>query len=387
MTDTEFGFDPAYRRVDRRRLWRAVGILVAAVVALNLVGWAATTLTRERVDGPAGSSFVTTEPGLGAFHELLEGLDRPVERLRVPLDESSLDPATTLVVYLPDGTWVDDAYLQSLGRHVEEGGVLITTTGGPWFREFFEASAELSDPGGTFQPFLPLAETEGVGEVIAIGDGVFRTTGNGTPMLTNDAGRHLAVARQVGAGRVFAIADPSVLSNEAIAMADNAAFAVGLTGGRPVVFDEYVHGYGAGQGLDVLGSSFGLFIAVLSAGFLLWTWAVARRIGPPEQPARALPPRRGEFLDALGSSLARTSDDDDGFGSLRLHGLRLLNAAADRRGSGARATTLAGTAAGLTERELDALSVPISDTADALLVGTAVAKLERMSRRKDHSDE
>jgi hypothetical protein len=106
---------------------------------------------------------------------------------------------------------------------------------------------------------------------------------------------------------VIVLADASPLQNRGLAAQDNAAFALALsTPGEPVTFLETVHGYGAATGLGALpaGARWGL-LGLLLAG-LAFAWSHARRIGPPEDAERPLPPPRADYVDALAGSLART---------------------------------------------------------------------------------
>jgi hypothetical protein len=111
----------------------------------------------------------------------------------------------------------------------------------------------------------------------------------------------------VGSGQVVALADASILHNRHLDDADNAALAVSLVGqGRAVVFDEASHGYGAGA--SGLPGRWVRFLIAATLAVLVWMWTEAKRLGPPEDVARPLPPARREYVDALAVSLSRTRD-------------------------------------------------------------------------------
>lgn len=61
-----------------------------------------------------------------------------------------------------------------------------------------------------------------------------------------NADRNLVVDYPFGAGRIVVIADPYVVANGGISLADNAQAAVNILSSRsgPIVFDEYHHGFG-----------------------------------------------------------------------------------------------------------------------------------------------
>jgi hypothetical protein len=123
----------------------------------------------------------------------------------------------------------------------------------------------------------------------------------------------VALAGDVGRGRVVALADPSPLQNGALALDDDAAFGLAVTGdpGRPVLFAEGPHGYGRGEGLAALPRRWRLALAGLGLAAAVWLLARSRRLGPPEDEARRLPPPRSAYVDAVAATLARTGRPDE----------------------------------------------------------------------------
>lgn len=61
------------------------------------------------------------------------------------------------------------------------------------------------------------------------------------------ADRNLVVDVPYGSGQIVFVADPFIVANGGIAMADNAQFALNIAGDGLIVFDEYHHGFGAGN--------------------------------------------------------------------------------------------------------------------------------------------
>ena len=122
-----------------------------------------------------------------------------------------------------------------------------------------------------------------------------------TPLVVQSGGSTpiiLVAMRQMGSGWVYAIADPSLLSNEGINQADNAALVLNIvarvSGRRAVAFDEVHNGSLAGQ--DFLSaareSPWGWTIAYLAvAGFFFALWG-GRRFGPGSRSGHAPRPLR-----------------------------------------------------------------------------------------------
>jgi hypothetical protein len=281
---------------------------LALVVALNVVAAGARTLTGGRRGGPPSSSYATADEGLAAFAELLSADGRRVTRLRAPLDEARLDPNETLVLAEPDG--LDVAESDAVATFVASGGRLVAAgpRTGPVLRRLLGGDLAWSSAVvRRARPVLPLAEVAGITEVRAAGPGSWRDSAGGLPVLAGD-GRVLAVVADVDRGRVVALADPSPLQNRLLDEAGNAAFALAAAGDgqRPVRFAESVHGYGEAGGLGALPDRW-VFAALV--GFLAvvtWMWSRGRRLGPPDQPVRELPPPRRAYVDALAAALART---------------------------------------------------------------------------------
>jgi hypothetical protein len=179
----------------------------------------------------------------------------------------------------------------------------------------------------------------------------------------------------VGRGRIVVLADASPLQNRGLARADNAAFALALaTPGQTVTFLETVHGYGAATGLAALppGARWGL-LGLLLAG-LAFAWSHARRIGPPQDVERALPPPRADYVDALAASLARTGRPAEVARPLRA---AARDALARRAGLGPQPgdeeLRAAAARIGLGEAETAALLRAPEDLDGALAAGRALA--------------
>ena len=91
-----------------------------------------------------------------------------------------------------------------------------------------------------------------------------------------------------GGGEMELLADGSPIENARIDEADNAAFGLALAGaaGTPVVFAEGVHGYGESRGLGAIPGRWKVALFGLGVAAIVFAWAHARRLGPPDRPTR-----------------------------------------------------------------------------------------------------
>ncbi len=298
---------PTADRARAARLRVVAGSALLALLALSsfLPGGG------EQGGGSPASSYSNRAAGLSAWAELLLRFGRDVERLRGALAPADLDSGATVVVL--DAPGLTAAENGHLARFVQRGGHLVA--GGAGAGDMLDAV--LDDPpvmtgrgDETARPIGPpvAPELEGIGAVRAAGSGSWREPGGLEPILGGDNGRALAVAGDVGQGRVVALADPSPVHNALLAADDNAAFGLGIVGSphRRVLFAEGPHGYGQGEGLSALPRRWRLALAGLGLAAAVWLVARSRRLGPPEDEARPLPPPRWAYVDAVAGTLART---------------------------------------------------------------------------------
>jgi len=133
------------------------------------------------------------------------------------------------------------------------------------------------------------------------------------------------VARRVlGKGDVWLLSNPELFFNSRLERADNLALLVALSGvGRPVRFDEYVHGLRDSPGvLDLLrGWGFGpaLFLLVLATG--VWFWRGAVTLGLPSA-WRDLRTESVDLVHAVAQLYQRALRPQD---ALALHHARLVH--------------------------------------------------------------
>ena len=116
-------------------------------------------------------------------------------------------------------------------------------------------------------------------------------SGHGRSRTTGDAA--LLTADRVGRGEIFFLADASPLENAYLARADNAAFALGLAGDATAA--GRVRRRRARLRRDAAGSARSRRRGrsrsrVLAVAAVVLAWSRSRRFGPPDRPARELPP-------------------------------------------------------------------------------------------------
>jgi hypothetical protein len=275
---------------------------VPAVVALLVLagaGAAGLGLRYERGTGfPPGSTHRSDAKGLRALYLLLEETGHRPRRLT----RAEAPPGALLVMAEPPA-------VSSPGR---DGAIVKWISDGG---ELLLALPRVATSGASAEPPRPpLAERLG-----------FRTTAGpiwGGPMEDSPfyeldldeelAAQHFShwprdarvllggtagpvlVEFPLGTGRVLALADPGFLDNEGLARGDRLSLALALTAGRgrPVVFDEFVHGVAERAGLAYVLVRYGLLpTAFASLAFLaLLAW----RTGSPEAPAQ-----EGETAEAF----------------------------------------------------------------------------------------
>jgi Domain of unknown function (DUF4350) len=370
--------------VTRSRSWRhlhpgvrVVIVLVVVVVVVNVVLSLLDSSTRGADEtAPTSSSLSTGRDGLGAYGELLRRNDHATDAQRGDVTDTDLSPADTLVVLDPVGLDADED--RAIRRFVERGGRLVA--GGAGATGLL--AALFADPPVWSVAGVPRAEPvggapefAGLRTVRTAGDGSWSDPGATTPVLGDDE-RALATVADVGRGRVFALADPSPLQNRLLAAADNAGFGLAAAGeGRPVVFAEGAHGYGQASGLGAIPGRWQAALIGLTLAALLGVVAAGRRLGPPEDAARPLPPPRREYVDAVAVSLARTNRPVEALGPLQAAArARLARRAGLPPTASEPELRAAASRLGWTAAHTDALFAPPRTAGEVVAAGSALAR-------------
>ena len=375
---------PAGHRVRR-------GLIIAAVVivGLNVIGFVLDEISGAR-QGPPSSSYTTSPQGLAAYADLLAGAGHPILRLRAPLSDERPPAEATVVMLDPENVSFHEA--EALGEFVEAGGRLIA--GGSEFPGWLEEivlTRPTWSPGGEKSVHVAAAvpEVEGIETVRTKAGGYWSYPGSTLPIL-GTPGSTTVSAESVGRGRVVLLADSSILHNDLLDEADNAAFGLQAAGKstKPVVFVESVHGYLStpDAGLAAIPDRWLWTLGGLLLATVVYMWARGRRLGPPEEARRPLPPPRRDYVEALGGILARTRDTLTVGETLQ----RGLHRRLARRTGGATSDTdieRAAAAADLRGEDVRLLRERASTEEDLRILANAVATLERKHGKGPTNDD
>lgn len=369
------------------RLPRAarLGLVAAALLAVvELAGALVEPLGAGGDAGPAPSSVSSTAgDGLAAYAELLASAGHEVDVRAGGGGLAALGGDKTVVVAGGAPGAID---AEALAAFVERGGRLVVLGESPVLPAVAGRGVRWeSTPGGSARPAAAVAEVRGVRRVQSPGPGSWTETGPALPVLIGPR-RDAVVAAVVvsGRGRVVLVASASVLHNENLAAADNAAFGLNAAGGpeRGVVF--YEPGRAGGErGLAALPDRWKTALVALSAAVVLGLWSAGRRFGPPEAGARDLPPPRRVYVDALAATLAKTNDTDAALAPLRAAAMERLR---QRAGLGpnvdAAGLRRAAAERGLAADEEAALFGPVQSSEQAMALGRAMVRLGRIESKE-----
>lgn len=367
------------------RAARAGLAVLALVAAINVVAAMIDALSPSP-SGPASSSFATRSEGLAAWAELARRDGIEVRALRASPSKASLSGGGTVAVMDAGELTGDEA--RALRAFAERGGrVVAGGQPGRWTRTLLAAKdppAWEGDGPKTAKALAAAPESAGVKRVRTSGDGRWPRAGRAQRVLAGDAGTLLLVA-PAGRGRIALLADTSPLQNRLLGEADNAAFALALSGRGPLRFVESVHGYGPARGLAALPARFGWALIGLALAALAFMVARGRRLGPPEPERRDLPPPRRAYVDALAATMARGKAREEAVAPVRAEARRRL---ARRAGLGpdadAAAWHAAALAAGLEEDEARTLAGRVEDDEAVVATGRALAALAGSGARDPH---
>lgn len=365
---------PEGRRVRRILLW-----LLALIVVLNLVVWAASRISGGGgVTGPIGSSYVTTRSGTAALEGTLGRLDHPTQQLRVPLDEVALDSDGTLMIIDVGSAEYAPAELNAIDRFLRAGGRLVVAGRAALVERLIEDAPNWRAAGRS--------EAEVVGGFLGISlsdpvplgrFGSLETGPEDVPFLVADDGTVIGTARRVGEGTFLWLADSFPLHNEGLADPESAVTAVAMVDPFGAVgFDEYRHGYTDSGGVwSVIPSRWQMTLILAGIAAALALIGYGRRFGPPYDRQRRLPPGREAYLEAVTGMLVRSGDRQEALATIREEVRRRLEERAD--GESLRD---AAAAVGLGSAELEA--VIGDDDSDETLVAAdrALATLTRERR-------
>lgn len=288
---------------------RGLVVVIGFIATINLTLFGIKEITGGEPSGQSSSSYATAPDGVGAYAELLARNGHSVSRIRTAPSEQALDPTTTVVVLDPFEVSPEDG--RALRAFLKNGGKLVASEGfaSPWLKDVLDDPPAIGEnAAGTARPLLPDV-FPGVQRVRHAGQGAWDDAGETKAIFGGDD-YVLVTSAEVDSGSVVLLADTSPLTNKLLDQADNAAFGLALAGepGSTVQFLETIHGYGTSGGLGALPSQWRWSLAGLAAAALVYMVARGRRLGPPEEESRSLPPPRRAYVDALAATLVKTRD-------------------------------------------------------------------------------
>ena len=374
------GESPSSESRAGRRFAIVAIVVIGAIIAINVL---AQGLDRavggNQPSGVPGSSYGTQPTGLAAAASLFTHYGHPVVRQRGSLAAASLDPALTMFVIEPESLTRDDD--ATLLEFVSRGGRLVIGGSDPFYLRRLRDHPPEWDPSGS-ESYFEIAPELGARRVDAAGKGAWTSPGSGV-VLAHAGDAALVTSERVGRGEIFFLADASPIENDYLGRADNAAFALGLAGDstRTVGFAEGTHGYGEARGLGAIPTPWKVSLVILAAAAVVLAWSRSRRLGPPDRPARDLPPPRAEYVRALAVSLERARDPGTALAPLqqwaRLHIAQRTHLRSD---ASAEEIDRAAITLGFSEVERAAIWYPPTDDNTALALGRLVSRLSQDER-------
>lgn len=286
---------------DRRTLLGAAGLLLVVVlVTLTLAPSAA-----DRSEQP--TTYSTASKGAKAAWLFLRESGYRVERWQRPLRQLPASRAT-LVLAQPDGApGTED--LERLRAFIAGGGRVIVT--GPLGGSFVPGGAVLPRPWVTVPQRVPAVSMSAITRAapeIAIAPEAFWNPAAPATALYADGSGAVVTRYAYGQGEVIWWASASPLSNAGLGEPGNGEFllaCLGRPGERPVIWDEYLHGYGEAAGVGAGSLAFGWLAlqgALIAVAVLL---TFSRRSGPVLAPAADVRLSPLEFVQTLGGLYQR----------------------------------------------------------------------------------
>jgi hypothetical protein len=358
---------PEGRRI-RSNIGAGVASILAVMLALVIVSAFGSD---EAVDGPLGSSFVTTSLGTAGLYETLGELGAEVTRSRQPISGDTLAGVDTLLALEVGGMFYDPFERAAIRNAVESGLTLVTS--GPPNTDLIEAVT------GEVPEWIPItneqgSSTIGSATVVAPRFGVF-APGAGLPLVVS-GGQHSVIVFTVGEGRVVMFSDTASIANQGLGLADNAEFVVGQTGLGSLAFDEFRHGFteaGSTGLLEAAPESWSNTMRLLGVALVVALIAYGRRFGPPEPQGRTFVPSRRQLVDSVAASLRRTGSPLKATEPIRTLAKQEIRRRSMLGPDASDADLRSAAAALLSPEEVDAIFSPTADS--VLTADRALARL------------
>jgi hypothetical protein len=305
-----------------------IAVAVVAFGALAITWW----LSARQMEAQQGrfdtmSAYDASSGGYRAWYELLSREGVRVERfeLRPAFLDQSID------VYISAGDMLNEMAAQAYGKSfepmtdgdwdalakwVKAGGHFVWLTDGTPADQPRYMNVPLVDKLGPAADgavtVAPSPITQGVRSVSGTSKlrVPFGGSGSAAPLVADDTGG-VVMSYPLGKGTVTIVADESLFQNTRLAQADNARLAfdlatAGLTPHGSVAFDEWSHGFVAGDSWwAILPRPFQAALIVIAFALVLLTVGTALRFGPtarlPDESERT----SAEYLTSMALLLQR----------------------------------------------------------------------------------
>ncbi|MEW6283171.1 MAG: DUF4350 domain-containing protein, partial [Candidatus Eremiobacterota bacterium] len=224
--------------------------IVTVVVALTLVTLMLAEPPGQPVKDPLGrpSTFFTDDTGARAILLVLRKVLGPdaAQQHRAPLDSLGGDGPDTLIVAGPSRP-LEPTDEEALDQWLDGGGQLILATQDGWplseTEDSYLESYGVSQKAVTLSQFSQTLQPDGPSLWLR-----HAATWEGEcEVLFRSQEQVVAIEIPVGEGRIVALADPWILSNDSLKLGDNGLWIVRLVeewGDGRALFDEFHHGFG-----------------------------------------------------------------------------------------------------------------------------------------------
>jgi hypothetical protein len=301
-----FGRSPAWLKI----VFLCTLVFILAYGLISLEAWRT---------GAEGTGRPTTySPGsLGykALYLWLKDLGLPVHRWEKPLGE--LTPATTVLLIIQPEVGLDPGELNALDNWVRKGGTLIVSAMPPdLLMKHFGVRADRTSykdkkegPQKVF--FQPGPYIRGERKIVSYGHPGLTSSKPEMILHARDRWGGLIASVKEGEGRVIAIADPILFTNESLRKGDHARLVLDILlshlGTGILMVDEYHHGYGRATTVVshfVRSNALDSFLQSVVLLLILWL-AKGRRFGVPRPPVMKEYRSSMEYVKAMAQLFRR----------------------------------------------------------------------------------
>jgi hypothetical protein len=302
-------------RVGRSPAWLKIVFLctLAFILAYGLIALEAWRTGGEGTGRP--TTYSAGSLGYKALYLWLKDLGIPVHRWEKPLEE--LTPAITVLFIVQPEVGPNPGELSAVEKWVQKGGTLVISAmpAGPLMEHFGLREDRISYKDERYRAqkvlFQPGPYIRGKREIVSQGHPDLTSSKPEAVIHARDRWGGLIAALRVGRGRVIAIADPMLFTNESLRKGDHARLVLDILlchlGTGLLMVDEYHHGYGRATtvvGHFVRSNALDPFLQGMVLLLILWL-AKCRRFGSPRSPVMKEYRSSMEYVKAMAQLFQR----------------------------------------------------------------------------------